>query len=92
MTVHAQGSAEVSKRHHVFLWVFLAIQALFLVWVIAGASTGSTCTGLTGDTLTTCQAGQVGTGIGVALVITFWAVVDVILGISYGVYRLAKRS
>jgi hypothetical protein len=37
-------------------------------------------------------AGNLGKGIGAALVIALWAVVDIILGITYGVYRLAIRS
>ncbi|MEU6540808.1 hypothetical protein [Streptomyces sp. NPDC047000] len=79
-----------------FLWLFLAIQALFLIWVIAGAATGSgtpeDCQGLTGDELDLCNdASNVGTTIGVGLVIALWAAVDVILGFSYVVYRLASR-
>src|SRR5579875_1798791 len=27
------------RKHHVFLWVFLAIQVLFLIWLIAGLAT-----------------------------------------------------
>jgi uncharacterized membrane protein len=42
--------------------------------------------------LQTCQdASHVGTGIGIALIIVLWAVVDVILGITYLVVRLARR-
>lgn len=32
-----------------------------------------------------------GTAIGLGLVLALWAVVDIILGISYGIYRLCKR-
>ena len=38
------------------------------------------------------DAGNAGKAIGVGLVIVFWMVVDVILGITYGVYRLATRD
>lgn len=84
------------KRRRVFLWVFLAIQILFLIWVITGAASGSGtpegCQGLTGDELDTCNAASdVGTTIGVGLMIALWAAVDVILGFSYVVYRLASR-
>jgi hypothetical protein len=43
-----------------------------------------------GGAMTT--AGNLGKGIGAALIILLWAVVDIILGISYGVYRLATRN
>ena len=102
------------KRRRVFLWVFLAIQALFLIWVIAGlfTKTGPStsqiasacyhhnwfplfksqadCVTHFGGALNT--AGEAGKGIGIALIIVFWMVVDVILGVSYGVYRLATRD
>ncbi len=38
------------------------------------------------------QAGHVGQGIGIALVIGLWVATDVILGIGYLIYRLARRS
>lgn len=37
-------------------------------------------------------AAKTGTALGAATVVLVWVVVDVILGISYGVYRLATRS
>ncbi|MFC8096892.1 hypothetical protein [Streptomyces sp. NPDC057301] len=69
---------------------------MFLIWVIAGAASGSgtpeECQGLTGDSLKSCEdAGDIGTTIGVGLVIAFWAAIDVILGVTYAVYRLARR-
>jgi hypothetical protein len=69
---------------------------LFLIWVIAGAATASgtpeECRGRTGDSLKLCEdASDVGTTIGVGLVIALWAAVDVILGFTYVVYRLANR-
>ena len=103
------------RRRRVFLWVFLAIQALFLIWIITAVATvhtGATqaqlaqacyhhnwyllfksqadCVQHYGGALN--DAGTAGKAIGVGLVIVFWMVVDVILGVSYGVYRLATRS
>ncbi len=37
-------------------------------------------------------AAKTGTAIGAGLIVIVWVVVDIILGISYGVYRLATRS
>lgn len=83
------------KHHRIFLWIFLAVQALFLFWIIAGVNGNdhASCKGMVGDALTTCQgAGDAGTAIGVGLVIVLWVAVDIILGITYGVYRLARRQ
>lgn len=75
------------KKRRVFMWVTLAVNALFLFWFISGVSTGESCSGLTGDALTTCQAGQAGTAIGAFIVIVLWAMVDIILGVIYLVTR-----
>ncbi|GGQ56352.1 hypothetical protein Saso_70170 [Streptomyces asoensis] len=37
------------------------------------------------------DASEVGTTIGVGLIIGLWAAVDIILGFTYVVYRLANR-
>jgi len=103
------------RKRRVFLWVFLAIQALFILWLVVGLATthaGPTqaqlaqgcyhhnwyplfksqadCVTHYGGALT--DAGNVGKGLGAAVIIIFWMVVDVILGVSYGVYRLATRG
>ncbi|MFC8125901.1 hypothetical protein [Streptomyces sp. NPDC057302] len=91
----APDAVKRKKPHRVFLWVFLAVQALFLIWIITGATSASddpSCEGLAGDALKLCQdAGDVGTTIGVGLIIALWAAVDIILGVTYGVYRLSRR-
>lgn len=77
------------KRRHIFRWFFLAVQALFLVWIIAGVSNSAdNCDGKVGDALDACQAGTaIGAGIGVGLIIGLWVAVDVILGITYLIFR-----
>ena len=77
------------KKRHVFRWVLLAIQALFLIWIVSGISGNSdNCSGQVGDALQTCQAATgIGTGIGVALIIGLWVAVDIILGITYLIVR-----
>ncbi len=101
------------RKRRVFLWVFLAIQALFVIWVIAGAATKTgapasqvaaqcdhhawfplfksqaDCVTHFGGALN--DAGNAGKAIGIGLIIVFWFIVDVILGVSYGVYKLATR-
>lgn len=81
------------KRHRIFMWVFLAIQLIFLLWVILGAQSGAgtpdDCGTLSREACN--DADNAGTAIGVGLVIALWAATDVILGITYAVYRLARR-
>ena len=95
---HPQPAHTAPKPGHrrVFPWIFLAVQIVFLLWVILGANSGSgtpaECRGLTGQDLQNCKdAGNVGTTIGVGLIIALWAAVDIILGISYFVFRLSSR-
>lgn len=80
------------RKRRVFMWVFLAVQAIFVIWIISGiasAGTPSDCGSLTQEQ---CQtASNVGTGIGVFLIFVFWAIVDFLLGVGYVIYRLAKR-
>jgi hypothetical protein len=108
-----QQAAPVRKKRRVFLWVFLAIQVLFLIWVIAGAVSGTPsvasqvssfcghhgwyplyksqadCLASYGRTLN--DASDTGKGLGVALIIVFWCVVDFLVGGGYAIYRLASR-
>lgn len=78
----------------VFTYVILTINALFLIWVIVGAASGSghatNCGSL--DQQTCDSAAHAGTAIGVALIIVFWAVVDVILGILWLVTKPRGRD
>lgn len=89
------GEPPVRKRKRLFMWFFLAVQALFLIWIIAGASSSTTaksCANLTGQALKTCQdASHVGTGIGVFLIIIFWVIVDILLTLVWAVVRLSSR-
>ena len=103
-----EGEYKLYKPRKVFLWVFLAIQAVFIIWLIAGtASTGggihtsvvAQChTQAAGMGMTQAQcvsylggAGKVGTSIGAALIIIVWVIVDFLVGLTYGIYRLVKR-
>lgn len=82
-------AAPVKRKRHIFRWVFLAIQVLFLAWIIGGTS-GATdnCDGEVGSALEACQAGTaIGAGIGVALIIGLWVAVDFILAITYLIFR-----
>jgi hypothetical protein len=103
------------KKRRIFLWIFLAIQAVFLIWIVTGLASKGSGPSVASQTASACtnggwqglfksqadcmkhyavalhDAGDVGKGIGAAIIIAFWMVVDVILGIGYGVYKLARR-
>jgi hypothetical protein len=89
MSQTATAPTATRKKRHVFRWVFLAIQALFLIWIISGTSSAAdNCDGQVGQALDACQAGTaIGAGIGVMVVIFLWVAVDVILGIGYLIFR-----
>lgn len=76
------------RRRRWFPWAFLALQVFFLIMVIVGAHSGAS-THCTAD----CHnAHEVGTTIGTGVLIALWAFVDVILGVSYAVYRSLNRG
>ncbi|WP_234338297.1 hypothetical protein [Streptomyces sp. NRRL F-5727] len=76
-----------------FLWVFLAIQVIFLIWIIVGVASGSGTPDDCGtlDRQTCNDAESVGTAIGVGAIIFLWAAVDIVLGVTYAIYRFARR-
>jgi len=93
-TTTAEPAAPPKKKRRIFLWVFLAVQVLFIVWIIGGlASSGGDATDCGTLSQKDCNAASdVGTGIGVVLIVVFWMVVDFFMALIYGVYRLAKRN
>jgi hypothetical protein len=104
------------RKRRVFLWVFLGVQALFVIWLATGIAAhpaGPTAAQQAAQqcanggwyplfkSAADCQvhyahglteAGNAGTAIGVAVVVFLWTITDIILGISYGVYRVATRT
>jgi uncharacterized membrane protein len=89
-----EQAAPPRKKRRIFLWVFLAVQVLFVAWIVLGLTSGggtpSDCEGLSQQACN--DAESIGTGIGVALIVGVWLAVDFLLAVVYGVYRLAKRT
>jgi len=82
----------LQKKRRIFLWFFLAVQALFLFWVIGGVASGSDPTDCGSLSDEACNAASdIGTGIGVFIIVVIWMIVDFLLAVGYGIYRLAKR-
>lgn len=69
-------------------WVIIAWNVLMLVAVIATLNISSSCSGMTGDELSACQAGEgLGKGAVVVIILLLWALVDVILLVLFLVAR-----
>lgn len=80
------------KRKRVFMWFFIAVQLLFVLWLvtgIAGSGDHGQCGSLTAQECS--DAASVGTGIGIMLIVGLWAVVDFILGITFLIVKMARR-
>lgn len=93
-----QTPAKPKKKKRIFMWFFLAVQALFVIWLIAGlggADAEAECAGQTFNGFYTREdcimAFEAGTGIGVGLVFILWLVVDFILVMGWAVVKLARR-
>jgi len=75
---------------HLFLYFFLAVQALFLIWIVGGNVSAAGEAAQYADQVSR-DAAAVGTAIGTGLIIGLWATVDVILGIGRGIWVLSTR-
>ena len=112
----AQAQQPPTKRkRRIFLWVFLAVQVLFIIWIIAAIATKPGGQTVASQVAQTCRNGgwqglfksqadctkhyavalndatDTGKGLGVALIVVMWVVVDFFLGLGYGIYKLATR-
>ena len=79
----------------IFTYIILIVNLLFLVWIIAGASSDNdtskkNCGGL--STKTCNDAQNVGKGIGVTLIIILWVLVDIILLVLWLITNRKKRE
>lgn len=75
------------------MWLFLLVQVIFIIWIITGIATSSSpdCSNSGLDVQSCKDAAATGTAIGVGLIIGFWAVVDVILGMIWLVVHFARK-
>ena len=76
-------------------WVIIVINILFAWWLIGGvgSAVSDSCTGMTGDELSACEAGTaIGAGIGTAFILFLWVVVDIILLVIFLVTNKKGRE
>jgi hypothetical protein len=66
-----------------FTWVILVVQLPFVIWlIVAFARSDTTCP--KGQFEEFCHAGEaIGTTVGVVFILAIWALIDVILGVSW---------
>lgn len=83
-----------NEKHvkHPFLWFFLAVQAVFLLWLVLGVSKGASTPTHCADAHVCDTARQVGAAIGAGVIIALWAAVDIILGIGYAVVHVSRKD
>lgn len=77
----------------IFTYVILVVNLIFLIWIIAGASSSNStkdCGGLTSQQCNDAQ--NVGKGIGVAIIIVFWVLLDIILLVLWLITNRKKRD
>jgi hypothetical protein len=85
--------AKPRKHKRIFMWFFLAVQAIFIAWLVSGiasVSHGACDPSLTANACTATK--EIGGGIGAALVIGLWVAADVILGIGRLIVVFARRK
>lgn len=71
------------SKFRIFTWVILVINALFVAWIISGIAGNANNPSCTANA-TACQ---VGTGIGVFLILVLWIFIDFILGVLWLITR-----
>jgi predicted RNA-binding Zn-ribbon protein involved in translation (DUF1610 family) len=80
------------KSWRALTWFILIVQVLFVILIISAVtSTSGDCSGLSGDSADMCKAGTaIGLGIGFGFILFLWALIDIILGVTWMVTN--KRS
>lgn len=72
-------------------WVFLIVNALFVFWIIGGVAARPSKDCPPGDELCV-EASDVGTGIGVAVIIFLWFLVFIVLSLIWFMTRPKGRT
>lgn len=105
----APPAKRARKRRRIFLWFFLAVQVIFIIWLVVGLH--GNATHINPSVVAECAHGKAaqmgmsqsqcvsylggaaktGTALGAGLIVVLWVIVDFLLAVTYGIYRLASR-
>jgi hypothetical protein len=86
----ASQSAPPRRKRRIFLWVFLAAQILFIIWIATSAAdSGGSCQNLSAHACNDTK--DVAHGAVVVVQVLAWVVFDIIVGGGYAIFRLASR-
>jgi hypothetical protein len=77
----------------IFTYIILAINAIFLIWIIAGTTSSNSTKDCGSLSAQACNDAQnVGKGIGATLIIILWVLVDIILLVLWLITNRKKRD
>jgi hypothetical protein len=88
--VEAEGEAVNPLKWRKMTWLIWIVNAIFLIWIIAGVSDRASEDCPPGDELC-IEASDAGTSIGVALIIFLWFMVFVVLALVWFMTRPKHR-
>ena len=80
------------KKRHVLLWIFVALNVLFALWIDAdiNATVSDACVGVPPAEYEACrEVNEYGAGLGSLPLIAALAAVDVLLMAGYGLYHIS---
>lgn len=97
---HAPGYGQPVQQSRngrvIFMWAFLAVQAMFLAWMIhaliATHDAAANCQGQSLIQSVCADVTNAAGGIAISLIAKFWAGADIIMGITYAVVRSSWRA
>jgi hypothetical protein len=80
------------RKRQIFPWAFLALQLVFVLWIITGVvgASHADCGSLDVDTCNSAKA--IGGGIGIIAILAVWAIVDVIVYICRRIYVASRKA
>jgi hypothetical protein len=80
------------RKRRIFPWAFLALQLVFVAWIITGivGAAQTDCGSLDVDTCNSAKT--IGGGIGIVAILFVWVLVDVIVYICRRIYVGSKRK
>ncbi len=90
LVVIDRGPRSAPRETHVLPWVIVAVNVLFLAWMMFGVSSVASSTCTSSMTQLACDAARAGSSsLGALMAGLIWAAVDVILG---GIWLATNRS